>query len=43
LFTALANTGYIGDIVLELETRDSPYSSKEEEITAAVDYLNARW
>jgi sugar phosphate isomerase/epimerase len=32
--------GYGGDVVLELETRNSPYTSKEEEVTAAVAYLN---
>ena len=42
VFTALADTGYTGDIVLELETRDSPFASKEEEITAAVEYLDER-
>lgn len=40
VFAELESTGYDGDIVLELETRDSPFSSKEQEILAAVDYLN---
>lgn len=31
--------GFRGDMVLELETRDSPYSTKEEEVMAAVGYL----
>jgi sugar phosphate isomerase/epimerase len=38
-FAAMTATGFGGDIVLELETRDSPYASKEEEVTAAVAYL----
>ena len=39
--TAVADSSFAGDVVLELETRDSPYASKEEEVLAAVDYLTA--
>lgn len=42
VFAVLHATGYTGDIVLELETRDSPFESKEDEITAAVEYLDER-
>jgi sugar phosphate isomerase/epimerase len=41
VFEAMRSTGYAGDIVLELETRNSPYASKEEEVLAAVEYLDA--
>ncbi|MFF2486105.1 sugar phosphate isomerase/epimerase family protein [Microbacterium sp. NPDC058062] len=39
-YRAMAATAYRGDIVLELETRDSPYATKEDEVLAAVAYLN---
>ena len=42
VFEALAATGYLGDLVLELETRDSPFASKEEEVVAATAYLDSR-
>ena len=40
-FDAMDATGYAGDIVLELETRNSPYATKEDEVTAAIDYLRS--
>jgi sugar phosphate isomerase/epimerase len=42
VFRVLDATAYTGDIVLELETRDSPFGRKEDEITAAVEYLDER-
>ena len=42
VFDSLAATGYFGDVVLELETRNSPFPSKEEEVVAATAYLDSR-
>ncbi|WP_206535737.1 sugar phosphate isomerase/epimerase family protein [Microbacterium sp. 4R-513] len=39
---AIDSSDYGGAIVLELETRNSPYASKEDEVNAAVEYLDAR-
>jgi sugar phosphate isomerase/epimerase len=40
ILSAMEGTGYAGDVVLELETRNSPYASKEEEVRGAVSYLD---
>lgn len=39
---AMSESGYTGDVVLELETRNSPFETKVAEIAAAVEYLAAR-
>ncbi|MGC5221236.1 sugar phosphate isomerase/epimerase family protein [Micromonospora sp. DT81.3] len=41
VFDAMRSTDYAGDTVLELETRNSPYASKKQEVLAAVEYLDA--
>lgn len=41
VFQAAAAVGFTGPFVLELETHNSPYESKEEELEAALTYLGA--
>jgi sugar phosphate isomerase/epimerase len=41
LFQRMDDTGYTGDVVLELETRHSPFATKQDEVNAAVAHLQA--
>jgi sugar phosphate isomerase/epimerase len=41
LFQRMDDTGYAGDVVLELETRHSPFLKKDDEVRAAVAHLQA--
>jgi sugar phosphate isomerase/epimerase len=41
LFRRMHETEYAGDVVLELETRHSPFATKQDEVNAAVAHLQA--
>jgi sugar phosphate isomerase/epimerase len=40
VLTAMDTTGYAGDIVLELETRNSPFATTKQEVAAAIKHLD---